>query len=243
VEGTVAAMHAGVDLVFISHTATLAAQAAEAVRLALVNGKLDTNELDGSVDRILACKTNIPQESSCDIAVVGCQKHRQIAQAIRQQSITVVHTPHNGLPLLGDAPWFLGCRAYRATNASSMVDPAFSFASHMAQLCGGKATNTSINPLSDEIEELMENRNQASCIVVGTYNGHLNQGQMEMVKALARGSVPVVVVALRNPYDLKDLPENVSAIAAFEYSADCFDAIARILNREVQAIGKLSVSL
>jgi len=243
VEGTVDAMHAGVDLVFISHTASLAAQAAQAVRSALANGKLDQKEMDASVERIIACKKNMTQDPLDDIAIVGCQKHRQIAQTIRQQSITVVHAPPQGLPLLGNNPWFLGCRAYRATNASSMVDPAFSFANHMVHLFGGKGTTISINPLPDEIEGLMADQSHRSCIVIGTYNGHLNQGQLELVRAFARGSEPVVTIALRNPYDLKKLPENVSAIAAYEYSAECFDAIARVLKQEIQATGKLKVSL
>jgi beta-N-acetylhexosaminidase len=243
VNGTIGAMQAGVDLILISHTASLAAQAAQAVQTAILNGSLHSNEMDESVDKIIASKKSMLVGSDASISIVGGKEHRQKAKTMLQASITLVHTPQNGLPPLGDNPWFLGCRAYRATNASNMVDPEFSFANHMARLCGGKGTTTSINPLPDEIEDLMENQNQASCIVVGTYNGHLNKGQLELVKALALRTVPVVVVALRNPYDLQDLPHNVSSLAAYEYSANCFDAIAKVLKQEIQATGKLKVSL
>ncbi len=243
VNGTVGAMQAGVDLILISHTASLAAQAAQAVQLAILNGSLDRKEMDESVDKIITQKKSMLVDSDASISIVGGNEHKQMAMTMLQASITLVHTPQEGLPPLGDNPWFLGCRAYRATNASNMVDPEFSFANHMAHLCGGTGTTTSINPLPDEIKELAANQDRHSCIVVGSYNGHLNKGQLDLVKTLAKGPVPVVAVALRNPYDLKELPDNVSSLAAYEYSADCFDAIARVLNREIQATGNLSVSL
>ena len=67
-------------------------------------------------------------------------------------------------------------------------------------------------------------------IVIGTYNGHLHPQQLELTKALAEHSgKPVIVVALRNPYDLFPLPESVYTLAAYEYTARSTAAVADVL--------------
>ena len=249
VEGTIAALAAGVDLVFISHTNALASQAASAIRQAVVEGRIPMQEMDSSVEKIVAFKrTTTPSllssaVQSANLDKVGCMGHTQLAARIRNDSITLYHTPDGELPELGENPLFLGCRAYRATNASSMIDPAFSFPGYMKGLFGGAAIVTAINPTAEEIAALAAQTFGHSCIVVGTYNGHLNSGQLDLVQALADTGIPVIAVALRNPYDLAALSPDISLIAAYEYSAANFDALAKVLSKQRQATGRLSVKL
>jgi beta-N-acetylhexosaminidase len=249
VEGTITAFTAGVDLVFISHTNSLAAQAATAIRQAVNEGRIPMEEMDASVEKILRFKQTVAQPArdhasmAMDLDSVGCEAHKQLAARMREDSITVHRMPATGLPKLGSDPWFLGCRAYRATNASSLMDPAFSFPGYMTALFGGQGTVTSINPTTEEIETLLPQALQHSCIVVGTYNGHLNTGQLDLVNTLVKSEIPVIAVALRNPYDLASLSAGVSLIAAYEYSAASFDALAKVLAKDRQATGRLSVNL
>ena len=56
VNGVVAAMAAGVDLVFISHDTLLSGQAARAAEQAVAEGRLSAAEMQASVQRILALK-------------------------------------------------------------------------------------------------------------------------------------------------------------------------------------------
>lgn len=62
VNGVLAAMNAGVDLVLLSHTTLLSGEAAKAAAEALQSGKLDRKEMEESVDRILAAKANWTRE-------------------------------------------------------------------------------------------------------------------------------------------------------------------------------------
>jgi len=249
VEGTVTAFAAGVDLVFISHTNALAAQAALAIKQAVVEGKIPMEEMDASVKKIVGFKQSLALSTkrtaylSADLDSVGCEAHTLQASRMRDASITVCRAPKEGLPELGANPWFLGCRAYRATNASSMIDPGFSFPGYMTRLFGGQATVTSINPTTEEIAALIPQAAQHSCIVVGTYNGHLNIGQLDLVNTLAKSGIPVIAVALRNPYDLADLSPGICLIAAYEYTSLSFNALAKVLSKERQPTGRLSVQL
>jgi beta-N-acetylhexosaminidase len=70
--------------------------------------------------------------------------------------------------------------------------------------------------------------------VLGCYNAHLNRGQIELAKALARLSLPLTAVALRNPYDLKLLPPRVYKLAAWEYTENSFEAVAAVLRGDYQ---------
>ena len=58
---------------------------------------------------------------------------------------------------------------------------------------------------------------------------------------MAGTGLPVVVVALRNPYDLVYLAENIHSFAAFEYSPLAFEAIRCILKGERSATGVLPI--
>ena len=62
-------------------------------------------------------------------------------------------------------------------------------------------------------------------VVAGTYNAHLNRGQLALVNALCEAGRKVIAVALRNPYDLPALSEKAWKLAAFEYTPLSFDAV------------------
>ena len=48
-------------------------------------------------------------------------------------------------------------------------------------------------------------------------------------------------VALRNPYDLLDLPQNVTCVAAYQYDDLSMDAVARLLSGGLTPRGRLPV--
>ncbi len=59
--------------------------------------------------------------------------------------------------------------------------------------------------------------------------------------ALAQG-LPMIVAALRDPYDLHNLPETVFSIELWEYSKTMFDIFGRYLKGELTAEGVYPLS-
>lgn len=49
----------------------------------------------------------------------------------------------------------------------------------------------------------------------------------------------MILVALRNPYDLRNMPDHVAALAGWEYTRPLFDALWPVLNGTVRPTGKL----
>ena len=145
---------------------------------------------------------------------------------------------------MGGHPLCLGCQVYRTGLVGNVVDDVQqSFPVMMAKVLGGDGFTTPIDPSEDEIYEWVRRAESYTSIVIGTYNGHLHPQQLELTKALAEHSgKPVIVVALRNPYDLFPLPESVYTLAAYEYTARSTAAVADVLLGRHAAPGRLPIA-
>lgn len=242
VNGVLAAMNAGVDLVFVSHTAALAKEAVLKAEEALAEGRMDLAQVEQSVKRILAHKARcaalrpvrgVPDTEECRAAVSG----------LRQKSVAAVQLPQGGLPPLGENPLFLGCPDYRSTLASSAASGDFTFAEEMRKLAGvGEALVTPKDPTEGEIAAITARAAGHSCLVLGTYNGHILKGQLRLARALAATGLPMILVALRNPYDLTNLPPHVAALAAWEYTPAMFRALWPVLCGNTPPQGRLPLT-
>ena len=155
VNGVVAAMAAGVDLVFISHDTLLSGQAARAAEQAVAEGRLSAAEMQASVQRILALKEKwvdgMP-EGGFDFDAA-----RRENEALLQKTITEVHRPAGGRPALGSAPLCIGCPAYR-TSLVGNVDAGETnrFGDGMARALHGSAAAMQPEPGREEIAALVE---------------------------------------------------------------------------------------
>ena len=248
-KGVVAAMGAGVDVVFVSHDARLAAEACIAVGDAIQDGRLSREEMDDSVNKILTCKQSLAKACE-DLSIVGCEAHREAVRGMMERGLTLVQATVRKSPLqresqlgklppLGDSPLFLGCHPFVPIVASNPEDKSISFPHTMRDAFGGDALITSIDPTAGEIAALISRAAGHSSVVMGTYNGHIKTGQLDLVRALAGLQAPVICVALRNPYDLLALPDNVTCIAAYAYDRLSMEAVVKLLRGELQPVGRL----
>ena len=242
VNGVIAAMAAGVDLVFVTHDTLLCGEAARAAQQAVAGGRLDAAEMEESARRILAYK-----EKWVDGVPAGTfdfEAARAENEAMLQATVTEVRRPAKGVPTLGENPLCIGCPAYRVSLAGNVDDgDANLFGSQMARELHGEAADMGLDPDGAGIEALVQKAKNHSGAVVGLFNAGQRTGQLRLVRALAEAGVPTAAVALRAPYDLAGLPEAVWALAVFEYTAHSRRAAARVLRGEAQAAGRLTVTL
>jgi beta-N-acetylhexosaminidase len=243
VNGCLMAAKAGVDLIFISHSNKLAGEAARAMLEAYENGGIDKDEMDASVQKILLFKKDMMKMPVPELQTVGCSAHREAVSRMMAEAVTEVNVPRAGRPELGASPLFLGCYPFRPTIASNPEDQGISFPKFMADRLGGEYLMTSIDPNEAEIEAAIKTASGHTCLVIGTYNGHLKPGQTALVKAMYTTGIPTVCVALRNPYDLMDLPPEVYSLAAYAYDNLSLHAVADVLSMKAKAPGRLPVTL
>jgi len=243
VEGVAQAIKAGVDLVFESHDAALAAQAVHRIMDELQEGTISRRELQASTEKILRYKAALLPPEAHGLSAVGSKEHRQQIDRLYEQSLTAVSLPQSGLPKIGNNPLFIGCMPYIPTQASSPNRLTKGFHEALQDRFGGDAIEMSENPDAEEIKHTAAQAPGHSSIVIGVYNAHLRRGQLDMVNLLASSGIPLIVVALRNPYDLANLPGGASGIAAWAYNTASINAVMKLLDGEMTASGTLPVRL
>jgi len=236
-KGTAAAMAAGVDVVMISHTVSKVVEAIDEIKKAVAEGKINMEEMDQSVEKILAMKKEYCLEPEGE---AGTEEAFAASQKIREKTITLVS---GQIPDLGDKPVFIGCADYRSGMVSNVEINDTTSAGFMAGRIGGDSYVTTKSPDAEEISKAVEYAKGHTSIIVNTYNGHLFEGQMNLVKAMSELNIPMILIALRNPYDLVDLPAHVAGIAAWDYSNETLETLIPFVKGEVKPTGILPCKL
>jgi len=235
--GTVAAIKAGIDLAEISATTSLMWDAAKAVNEAAERGEFDMDEIRESVEKILALKKSMVVQPEPDLC--SLPEDWAAVQTMLRQAITACG---GQVPTLNENTFFCGCAVYRASLVGNPDANMCSFPEYMAAAFGGAAMVTAKNPEEDEIRKVAEMASHYEQIVLGTCNAHLFRGQLALAHALAATGKPLTIVALRNPYDIPELPDCACKIAAYDYSTPTFRALEEVF-RGGTMTGMLPVKL
>lgn len=224
-QGVVAAIRAGVDLAEISSRMDLEEASAQALNEAAARGELNLQEIQESVDRILKFKQQLcvqPDASLCNL-----ESDRQAARRMSRQAVSQV----GGAPFRADGKtFFCGCADYRVSGAANEEGKKATFPEYMAGHFGAVGFVVSKDPEEAEIQEAVQQAAGAEKVILGTCNGHLFQGQMKLARALSALGKPMAVVALRNPYDLSGLPEQVWKLCCYDYDEPALAAVAEVLS-------------
>jgi len=240
-EGTLAAFRAGVDLVEITHHPAWCAEAAVHVLKAAETGELDLAELDESVNRILAYKAKLLDADAVkpfDFAGAAEESRRML-----ELTVTEVSRPQGGIQLPKD-PLCIGCEPYRVSNVGNLDEGKGNpFGIWMSQELDGTCADMERNPAPEAIDNLVNQAKKHGFAVVGLFQAVANPGQAALIRALSDNGVPTAAIALRAPYDLRDLPTDVWAIAVYEYSRESIRAAAKVLRGELCPLGKLPVKI
>jgi beta-N-acetylhexosaminidase len=80
-------------------------------------------------------------------------------------------------------------------------------------------------------------------VVVATNKASTSAGQQKLVKQLLATNKPVVVVAVRDPYDIAYFTDAPSYLATYSTTAISVESLARVLFGEIQPGGLLPVSI
>lgn len=226
-EGTVAAIKAGVDLAGISSTIGLEWAAAMAVNEAAERGEFDEEEIRASVERILRYKAQICYEVQPELC--NWESDRETVRWMAARAITCCE----GAPFLADEKtFFCGCADYRASGAENEDGTAGCFSDYMCKAFRAAGLVTPKNPNGTQILQVLAEAQKYEKLVFSTCNGHLFHGQIALAEALAAMGKPMMVVALRNPYDIPLLPACTCKIAAYDYTTASFQSLEAVFRGE-----------
>jgi beta-N-acetylhexosaminidase len=220
-----------------------------AVLDAVRSGEISRRRLDMSVLRILETKYRRglfrdPYSAGADVMEhVGTADHLATADAISRRATTVVANDAGLLPLsagdIGDVlvtGW--GPDPYRPV--TTLGDEL------TARGATVTAMETGANPAAARSAEVAAAAAEHDLAVVTTMSGSTfapAEGQRALVAALLDSGTPIVVVAVRNPYDIASLPGVDTYVATYGPQPVSLRGAVEVLFGEAQPTGRLPVTI
>ncbi|MET7439250.1 glycoside hydrolase family 3 protein [Streptomyces sp. NPDC005496] len=242
----VLALKAGVDQLLNPPSLDVAWNA---VLTAVRGGELTEARLDESILRILRLKAKLGLLRDAyvpDGAVertVGTRAHLRTADRIADRTTTLLVNKDGLLPLSRRTHRnVLVVGADPASPSGSDGPPTTVLAAALTGLgFSATALSTGTAPSQATVDKAVAAAGSADAVVVGTYNVTATSAQRTLVERLVATGVPVVAVAIRNPYDVAQLPGVGAYLAAYSWTDVELRAAARVIAGAVSPTGKLPV--
>ncbi|XVV15457.1 glycoside hydrolase family 3 protein [Actinoplanes sp. CA-131856] len=238
----VLALKAGVDMLLMPPNMQVAY---DAVLAAVASGELTEARIDQSVRRILKLKQKRgllspwkPVDPAAAERTVGSAAHLRVAQSVTDRTITAVRNDAEVLPFArGKSVLVTGWNS-SATNNIGVL----------ASALGGTPLVTGV-PNDAKIAEAVAAAGSHDLTVVltsrawDTTTADPGGRQQALVRALVATGKPIVLVAVRDPYDVAALPEVGTSLATYSSSVVSMESLAKVLLGQVPPRGKLPVEI
>ncbi|WP_255949692.1 glycoside hydrolase family 3 protein [Streptomyces odontomachi] len=224
-----------------------------AVLDAVKGGELTEDRLDESILRILRMKARrdlftAPYVTHAGVdRSVGTRAHLAAADRIAEHTTTLLVNEERVLPLSRRTHRdVLVVGADPASPSGTTGPPTTVLANALTELgftATALSTGASGNPSQAVIDEAVAAAADADAVLVGTYNVSASGTQRTLVQALAATGVPVVVLAIRNPYDAAYVPDAKAVLAAYSWTDVELRAAVRVLTGQARPRGHLPVAV
>ncbi|MEU6076960.1 glycoside hydrolase family 3 protein [Micromonospora sp. NPDC047074] len=243
----VLALKAGADQLLMPPNLRLAR---DAVLRAVATGELTEGRIDESVRRILAMKYRQglarPPLVDVETAVrtVGAPEHLAAVARVTDPTLTAVRNDAGLLPLARTGRSVL-VTGWNSASFAPVATVADGFTARGAGATARPATLPSDQVIDATAAEAA--RHDLTVVLVNkawdTTVTDPRGSQQRLVAALLRTGRPVVVVAVRDPYDIAHLPGVTTYLATYSYTRAAMDALVRALHGELSPGGRLPVTI
>jgi len=204
------------------------------------SGEISKKRIDESVYRILEAKLKRglfenPYTDESAISNIGTADHLAAADEIANKSITLVKNENSVLPIKHSDKIFVTGPSTGKPEMLSNLIKAKGFDSYFY--------STGASPTAVQINSAVLQAQQADKVIVTTYTANTNTAQQDLVNALLKTGKPVIVAAIRNPYDLMAFPHVNAYLATYGDRDVSVKALERVLTGEFNPSGKLPVTI
>ncbi|MGQ9454720.1 MAG: glycoside hydrolase family 3 protein [Armatimonadota bacterium] len=247
-EAAVMAVEAGVDIVLVCHKLDTQRATREALLKAVRDGRIPESRIDESVARIMALKKRFGLESRRFAdpdrlsSILMNSEHLSIQRDIARRAVTLVRNEEGLVPLK------------LTPDQKVLVVGVHPAVSALAEAIREHHSNVDALYLDgivrDEALKLALERAFASAVAVvptcprEPWRRPIDiELQTALVKRLVGAGHRVIVVAVREPYDLRNFPELKTYICTYGYRAGMLEATAGLIFGMFEPRGVLPVSI
>lgn len=222
-----------------------------AVLNAVRSGEISEARVEESILRILRLKTRLglfrdPYVTHRGVdRAVGIPAHLAAADRIAERTTTLLANTGSLLPLSRRSHGnLLVAGADPASPSGTTGPPTTTLAGAFEELgFAATALSTGTAPSPAKIAEAVAAAEGKDAVVVATYNVSASSSQRTLVAALAETGVPVITLAIRNPYDIAQLAGTgyAASLAAYCWTDVELRAAARVIAGQARPEGRLPV--
>jgi beta-N-acetylhexosaminidase len=243
----IASAAAGIDLLLLNVDVDTQKRAHAGLIQATQRDLLAEVDLLDSAERILQLKNWLTEKQQPSLDVVGSPEHQALANEVAAKSITLVKDDRSLLPLRPSAETRLAViipqpADLTPADTSSYVECNLATALRR-RLPYVTEFTTAHQPTEAEISRLRQQAQNYDLIIVGTLNAYAQDDQAKLVNELLGTNTPLIVVAMRMPYDLNLFPAISTYLCSYSILEPSMDALAQVLCGEISAVGRLPVSI
>jgi beta-N-acetylhexosaminidase len=253
--GAVEGIKAGVDLIMISHLPSLQMETIEAIVAAVESGGISESRIDESYRRVQKLKekylswNDLPLDTESFVVpeVVGCQEHHELAEKALRKGITIVKNEENLLPITADKHHKVMV-IYPTASYLTLVEEEGYSRNELGMIVqdihpSAKVFPISTEPSVGEMNEIINHVTQFDTILVGTLSAQKSTGQTTLLKRLMETGKSVIVLAMRNPYDLTIAPDIPTFVTTYEFTANALRMAVKAIYGEEAVTGELPITV
>jgi beta-N-acetylhexosaminidase len=236
----VEAIKAGADLMLMPPEFDLAYRS---VLAAVRSGEISERRIDQSVYRILRLKERLGlfkrpfvKQAKVD-RVVGNRGHLETAEEVTERTVTLVENDARVLPLRPDSGESALVTGWGVTTTATLGSQV------RERGLATEVLETGASPSDATIAKARAAAEQNELVIVVTNRAWSSPAQQRLVAELVASEKPVIVAAVRDPYDIAYLPSVETYVATYSYAGVSLRALAKTLFREVNPSGRLPVDI
>lgn len=232
--GCVEAIKAGADVVLVSHTPDRQRRSVRAVREAIADGEIPESRLDEAVERVLSLKRRRdlrPTDTEPD-----AEADQRAVRSVARRAVTLLRGDRVGFAT--DEPLTVFAAG---TRRGSPAEDGRGYVGTLTDLLGErgfeirKVVRFGEGSEEPDLEAVPEDGQMLCC----TADASRDPEQVEIVSRLADPTV----VAVRNPYDLRVLPEVEPLLTIYDPTPGNLAALVEILAGDRRPEGRCPPSL
>lgn len=236
----VEAIKAGADVLLMPPDLDLAYNAVlDAVR----SGEIGVGRINKSVYRILSLKMerglfkNPYVDEDAVPSKVGTPEHLATADEITNKTVTLVKNDVDVLPLQANSSQDVLVTGWGVSTTKTLAD---SIAERGATT---EVYETGVNPNEAQRQTAVTKAGSKDLVVVSSQRAWISSGQQELIRDLLATGTSVIVLAVRDPYDIAYFTDAPTYVATYSYSPVSLKATTRVLFGEVNPTGRLPVAI
>ncbi|WP_369378810.1 glycoside hydrolase family 3 protein [Streptomyces sp. cg36] len=221
------------------------------VMAAVTSGEISRARLDESILRILELKErrglfSHPYVTDAEVdRVVGTRPHLAAADAVAGRTTTLLANTGALLPLSPRTRRDLLVVGADPASPSGTTGPPTAVLAEALTGLGFTATalSTGTAPTPAQTAAAVAAARGRDAVLVATYNVDSGGAQARLVAALGASGVPVVHLAIRNPYDIAHLNGYTASLASYSWTDVELRAAARVIAGRIPPLGRLPVAV